>query len=99
MMSNGLGLYGPKHALAAGQSALRGVPILSAGGVAGVAVTAVQRLSAAAGHQLPVPDAAAPSTTTATSVTPWIVLAIGTALILAAWTASLRARPVGRRGA
>jgi hypothetical protein len=99
VMPNGFGLYGAGQALAGDRSALHGIALSPRGeSLASAALTAVQRLSAAAGHPLSVPDAVAASRTTSASLTPWIVFAIGTALILAAWTASLRARPL-RRGA
>jgi hypothetical protein len=90
-------LYGPKQAVAGGDSALRGVVTPAAGaGLGSAALTAIERLSASAGHPLPAPRAAAPSAATSTATVPWIVFAIGTALIAAAWAASLRARPLRR---
>ena len=86
--------------MASGESALQGIPIsVGGGGLATAALTAVHRLAAAAGHQLPTPQAAPAATTTASapSVVPWIVFAAGAAMILAAWTVSLRARPLRRR--
>jgi hypothetical protein len=66
----------------------------------GAAIAAVQRLAAAAGHQLTAPRsgpsgrASAPS---ATGVAAWLALAVGAILICVAWTISLRQRPP-RRG-
>ncbi len=99
VMPNGFGLSGPPQTVASGESALRGVPISAGGGgLATAALTAVQRLAAAAGHQLPTPQATPAATTTSSpSVVPWIVFAAGAAMILAAWAASLRARPLRRR--
>ena len=99
VMPNGFGLSGPQHTLATGEAALHGIPISAGGtGLAAAAVTAVQRLSAAAGHRLPTTQAAGPAQTASpASVVPWIVFAAGAAMILAAWTASLRARPLRRR--
>jgi hypothetical protein len=98
VMPDGFGLYGPGQAVGGGDSALRGIAIPAAGaGLGMAALTAIQRLSASAGHPLPAPQAVAPSTTTSTATVPWIVFAVGTALIAAAWAASLRARPLRRR--
>ena len=61
------------------------------------ALTAVQRLAAGSGHTLVLPDATASSAGSGGSVAiPWLVFAIGAALIAVAWALSLRARPVGR---
>ena len=99
VMPNGFGLSGPAQTVAGGESALHGVPISGGrGGLASAALTAVQRLAAAAGHRLVTPQASAPaSSSSSRSVIPWIVFAGGAAMILAAWTASLRARPLRRR--
>jgi hypothetical protein len=98
VMPDGFGFYDPTEALSTARSALRGIAIsTSNGGIASAALTAVQRVCAAAGHPLQVPQAAAPPTSGSSSVLPWIVFAGGTALILAAWSASLRARPLRRR--
>src|SRR6185437_12299209 len=99
VMPNGFGLSGPQQAVASGESALQAIPISAGGGgLATAALTAVARLAAAAGHQLPTPHAAPAATaTSAPSVVPWIEFAAGAAMILAAWTASLRARPLRRR--
>jgi hypothetical protein len=98
VMPGGLGFYGPTDALPAARRALRGIAIsASNGGLASAALSAVQRISSAAGHPLQVPRAAAPPASDSSSVLPWIVFAGGTALILAAWSASLRARPLRRR--
>ena len=46
----------------------------------------------------PAPQASAPAASGSShSMIPWIVFVTGAALILAAWTASLRARPLRRR--
>jgi hypothetical protein len=61
----------------------------------------VEDLAAAAGHRLPPVSAAAPASSGSAlgsvDLGSWLALAAGVALIAAAWTASLRARP-GRRG-
>lgn len=99
VMPNGFGLSGSAHTVASGESALQGIPISAGGGgLATAALRAVQHLSAAAGHRLPTPQAGAPAATSSSaSVVPWIVFAAGAAMIAAAWTASLRARPLRRR--
>jgi hypothetical protein len=99
VMPNGFGLSGPPQTVASGESALQGIQISAGGGgLATAALSAVGRLAAAAGHQLPTPHAAPAATTTSSpSVVPWIVFAAGAAMILAAWTVSLRARPLRRR--
>jgi hypothetical protein len=98
VMPNGFGLYGPRGIIAGGESALRSIATPSAGaGLGTAALTAVQRLSASAGHPLTVPRSAASPAATTTATVPWIVFAVGVALIAAAWAASFRARPVRRR--
>lgn len=92
---------GSGAALHAAGASLEGLPLPGHGGaLAGAAVTAVRRVAATAGHPLPaprigtLPHAAAGS---GPGVVAWIALAAGAALIAAAWTASVRARPL-RRG-
>ncbi len=98
VMPNGFGLSGVGSSAA---SALAGVRVPPGpGGVGAAALTAVQRLSTAAGHPLPVPPlAATPAARGSSNVVALLALAIGAALIALAWTASLRARPprLGRR--
>jgi hypothetical protein len=98
IMPNGFGLSGVGSS---GSSILAGVRIPAAPGGLGVAaLTAIQRLAAAAGHPLPVPPPVATATASgSSSVVPVLALAIGAALIALTWTASLRARPPrwGRR--
>ena len=94
VMPNGFGLYGP--GAAAGQSLLAGVRVPPGSGarLGTAALSAIQRLAAGAGHPVPVPPpsatAAGPGSSDTTSV---IVFVLGAVLILAAWGASLRARP------
>ncbi len=96
VMPGGFGLYEVGGGPVTGRAALAGAG--TPGGALGVAaVTAIQRLAAAAGHPLPLPSAQAPSKQSSTEVLPWIALAIGGVLIALAWTASLRARPLGVR--
>lgn len=61
-----------------------------------VAVSAVQRLAAAAGIRLSMPAAVPASAPAASSPIPWVVFGAGAALIAVAWTLSLRARPPAR---
>ena len=97
VMPDGFGLYGPAHAVAAGHSALAGLHPAAGGQVLGTAaLSAVQRVAAAAGHPVTVPAAAtvAPgSNSGSTGAVPILVFVLGVALIAVAWTASLRARP------
>jgi hypothetical protein len=62
--------------------------------LAAATLTAIQRLAAAAGHKLPIPTTTAPTASGSSDVLPWIVFAIGAALVVIAWTASLRVRPL-----
>lgn len=89
VMPNGYGRYGPDAGAASlAHLAVPGVRLGDA------TISAVQRLAAAAGHPLPLPAATAPTTGGSTDPVPWLVLATGAVLIAAAWTASLRARPL-----
>ncbi len=98
VMPDGFGLYGPGRAVAGGEPALREIATPSAGaGLGTAALTAVQRLAASAGHPLPVPRGAASPAGSSMTTMPWVVFAVGVALIAAAWTASFLARPLGRR--
>lgn len=96
VMPNGYGLYRLAGARAAEQSALAGMrppgPNLAV-----ATLTAIQRLAAASGHNLPLPNATAPTNPAPTDTVSWIVFAIGAAMIVLAWTASLRAQPLRAR--
>ena len=99
IMPGAVGLYHLGGALAAERSAIAGLGTPAAGsGLAASAVTAIQRLAAASGHALSLPSAAPPPGANAgsTGIASWIALAIGAALIVVAWSASLRARPLRR---
>lgn len=107
-MPDGFGLYGSSGLLPAERSAVAhdGAPGGGAG-LAAAALEAVRRLAAAAGHPLPAATAAGAAgqsaggsarTTGGGELTAWIVFGLGAAMILAAWTVSLRARPVRLRG-
>ena len=67
-------------------------------GIAAAAVSAIERLAAASGHPLAVAAPDAPVGSSSTDPSEWIALALGSVLILAAWGASLRARPLQLRG-
>jgi hypothetical protein len=103
IMPNGYGLYTHGGPMTAERSALARLRAPGAGALAAVALTTIQRLAAAAGHRLSVPNSAAASgpSPSSSDTVPWLVFAIGAALIASAWTASLRARPphIGRRRA
>jgi hypothetical protein len=93
VMPNGFGLYdvGPS-----GSAALSGAPPAGQGaGLAAGALTAIQHLAAAAGHPIQITAASAgASGGRSTETLPFVVFAVGAALIALAWTASLRARPL-----
>jgi hypothetical protein len=97
VMPAGFGLYGPGQAVAASRSALAGLRPAAGGAVLGTAaLSAVQRVAAAAGHPVTVPAAtvsAPPAAGGSTGTLPIVVFVLGLALIAAAWAASLRARP------
>jgi hypothetical protein len=102
VMPDGFGLYGPAQSVAAGKSALAGLHPSAGGPVLGTAaLSAVQRVAAAAGHPVTVPAAATTASSSAagsSGALPILVFALGVALIGVAWTASLRARPLRPRG-
>ena len=95
VMPNGVGTYmttKPGHDVVA-VNPLRASPMRTA-------VVTVETLASHAGHRLPPPAAAAqPGSASAlgsVDLGSWLALAAGAALIAAAWTASLRARPARR---
>jgi hypothetical protein len=99
VMPAGYGLYGPVRKSAALRAALaellppaRGGPGLAAG-----ALRAVERLAAATGHPLAVTAQGAPTAAQSADPVPWVSFAVGLVLIAAAWTASLRAKPLRPR--
>lgn len=97
VMPNGFGLYGTRGAAA--KAALAGLrPPGGANGIGGAALSATERLASAAGHPLPTPAASAPSGRTSGDPEAWIAFAAGVLLVLIAWGASLRARPLRLRG-
>jgi hypothetical protein len=91
-MPDGYGFYRARGPSTSEQSVLN--QLTPPGQKLGIsALSAIQRLAAATGHNLPTPTAAGPTTHSSTDTLAWIVFAIGIALIVLAWTASLRARP------
>ncbi len=103
VMSDGFGLYGGGHPRPAEQAAL--TRVRSSAGSAqlpAVAVTAVEELAAASGHPLALggvqssPPAAGSGSGSGSALS-WVVFVVGAAVIAAAWTSSLRARPLRLR--
>jgi len=96
VMPDGFGLYG--RGASSGRTALPGLAA-APGGLGVHAITAVQHLAAAAGHPLQVSVGLPRRPSGGDDYAAVIVLAAGASLILAAWTLSLRARPLrGGRG-
>jgi hypothetical protein len=99
VMPNGFGLYNAGPAASAALSGTRATE--QGAGLAGTALTAIQRLAAAAGQPIRIPPPAASGAGGRSSDTlPTVVFALGAALIALVWTASLRAQPLRlhRRG-
>jgi hypothetical protein len=104
VMPAGLGVYHDKQSAAADQAAVRGItPAPGGAGLASAALTATQKMAAAAGHRLSLPSATASGTgQTATAhhgsgSTTWIVLGAGLAFIALAAAISIRLRPLWSR--
>ena len=97
VMPNGFGFYGPGAAAQAQRSGLSGQSPGPPGPRLGEAsITAVQRLASAAGHPVSVSAVSVPTAAGASDLEAVIALAAGALVIVLAWTASLRARPLGR---
>ncbi len=103
VMPNGFGIYDGKRSVTAEQRVLSSIPIRPGlAGLLAAADAATRGLASADGHQLPasggvpasVPDQ--PKSSHGGNVFAIIVLAVGIALIAAAWTVSLRLRPSRR---
>ena len=97
VMPNGLAVEGGGAATSAARSAIAGLaPPGSVAGVGATTETAIRRIAAANGHPLAAPATVGPGPTgsSGTDVVAWIVFALGAALIVVAWTLSLRARPL-----
>lgn len=95
VMPGGFGFYDPATPRQPQPGALAGVRIRAGGpGLAAASLAAVHGLAAAAGHPVQIPPASATGPSTRSTDTAAIAaFAIGAALIVLAWTASLRARP------
>jgi hypothetical protein len=95
VMPDGFGLYGPGAHSAGQRAALaRARPGGTAGGLGATAIAAVQRLAAAAGHPLTVGAISTRAAPANNDYLAWLALLIGALLIMVAWIASLRARPL-----
>lgn len=99
VMPNGFGFYDPGSPDQPPPATLAGVPIRPGGhGLATAALASVQRLAAGSGHPLQVPPPPATGRNTRSANTAAILaFAIGAALIILAWAASLRVRPARLR--
>ncbi len=106
VMPNGYGVDVVGDPEAAAKTQAAAAPLIhlappGAGGaaLADAAITAVQRITSAGGIHLAVPDATVTGTGSAggVDVIAWVALAAGIVVLVAAWTASVRARPVRRR--
>jgi hypothetical protein len=98
VMPDGSGFHGSGPTAARAGAAIAGLaPAGAVPGLDDAALTAIQRVAAAAGHPLAVPSATGHSPSASSSDTvAWLVFAAGAALIAIAWTLSLRARPLTR---
>jgi hypothetical protein len=94
-MPGGFGYYDPGSPAQPPPAALAGIRIRAGGpGLAAATLAAVQRLASAAGHPVQIPPAPATGPSArSTSTAAVVAFAIGAALIVLAWAASLRARP------
>ena len=98
VMPNALGLYQLNRPEADQQAALAHLPPPRPGlGLGATALTAVQKLAATAGHPIRIPSVSSPASAGATDSTAWIVFAAGGLLIVLAWSASFRAKPLQLR--
>jgi hypothetical protein len=99
VMPGGLGLFSTGGLAPAEPSTLAGVAAPgSSAGLATAALHAVRRLAATTGHTLPVVTGGGHAGAGSTDLMAWIVFALGGIVIVAAWTMSLRARPLGVNG-
>ncbi|HEX4034856.1 MAG TPA: hypothetical protein VHX66_10465 [Solirubrobacteraceae bacterium] len=100
VMPDGIGVY---HAAAAlnrteASIAASAPPGARAGALFTAAASAVRRIAAAAGHALgSVRGASAATQPSGPGIASWLALVLGAALIVGAWIASLRLRPVSLR--
>ncbi len=96
VMPNGFGVYHVGQQTGAERSALAGIPPPGTKRLTGATLTAIERLAAASGHPLQTGGSAAVPGSASDHTSSWVALAIGAAVIAAAWTASLRASPPRR---
>ncbi len=103
VMPNGFGVarVGAGPSGPSGVAGLSGVAAPGSGAALGdAAISAVQRLAAAAGHRLPTPPRtprAGTAAPPASGVVAWLAFAVGAVLIAVAWAISLRVRPLRQR--
>lgn len=98
IMPDGFGVYDQGQPTRSYVSALAGTAIHPTGaGLAGTAITAIRQLASLKGHPLTLPQVQAKTALSHPHETPWIVVGLGLAAIGLAWSASLRARPLGSR--
>lgn len=95
VMPDGFGLYGVGGAHVPAPATIAAAHGATLGSTT---IAAIQLLARAAGHPVSVPVAVSASPSRSADVVPWLVFAIGLALIAAAWTASVRARPLWGEG-
>ena len=95
LMPNGFGLYGV-GGVPVRQTALHDLAAPQ-GSMGPAAVAAIRHLAAAAGQPLPLPRETGPAAAGSSDPVPWIVFAVGLLLIAAAWSVSVRIRPLGAR--
>ena len=94
-MPNALGLYQLNRPDAVERSTLAHLPTPHPGaGLGTTALNAIQKLATAAGDAVPIPNGGNPANASTTDTTAWIIFAAGAALIVLAWTASLRTKPL-----
>ena len=94
VMPNGFGLYGPGARDAAQRAALARIGPAGSNGLGTTSIAAVQGLAAAAGHPLKVGVISTRAAPEQTDYVAWLALAAGALLIVLAWVASIRARPL-----
>ena len=101
VMPDGIGIYHAGAALSRAELSIAASPPSGsrAGALLGAAISAVRRIAAASGHVIGnVREPTAAGRPGGPGTASWIALTVGALLILAAWSASLRARPLSLRG-
>jgi hypothetical protein len=98
VMPNGLGFQAPQRPFAPARRLPANIEGLIPGAKLGAAaISAIRQLAAAADHPLPLPNATAQPHSSKSATVTWIAFATGALVIVAAWTASLRTRPLTLR--